>query len=72
MLWHNKHPPGRKETTPKEGEETDWDDPLEWMIERAPHTITEANGIITKHPTFVTDNKMLFDRLAELTRECEY
>ena len=24
----------------KEGEETDWDDPLEQMIERAPHTIT--------------------------------
>ena len=39
----------RKETTPKEGEETDWDDPLEQMIERAP---TEATGTITKHPTF--------------------
>ena len=58
----------RKDTTPKEGEETDWDDPLEQMIERAPHTITGANGTI-KHPTFVTDNKMLFDQLAELTRD---
>ena len=41
------------------------------MIERAPHTITEANGTIIKHPTNVTDNKMLFDKLAELTREHE-
>ena len=41
------------------------------MIERAPHTITEANGTIIKHPTFVTDNKMLFDKLAKLTREHE-
>ena len=61
----------RKDTTPKEGEETDWDDPLEQMIERAPHTITEANGTIIKHSTFVTDNKMLFDKLAELTRDHE-
>ena len=53
----------RKDTTPKEGEETDSDDPLDQMIERAPHTITEANGTIIKHPTFVTDNKMLFDLL---------
>ena len=38
---------------PKEGEETDWDDSLD--------------GPIIKHPTFVTDSKMLFDKLAELT-----
>ena len=56
----------RKDSAPKEGEEIDWDDPLEQMIERAPHTITEADGTIIKHPTFVTDNKMLFDNLAEL------
>ena len=62
----------RKENTPKEGEETDWDEPLEQMIERAPHTITEPNGTITKHPTFVIDNKTLFDKLAELTRDHEY
>ena len=61
----------RKDTPPKEGEEADRDDLLEQMIDRAPHTITEANGTITKHPTFVTDNKMLFDKLAELTREHE-
>ena len=61
----------RKDSTPKEGEDTDWDDPLKRMIERAPHTITEANGTIIKHPTFVTDNKMPFDKLAELTREHE-
>ena len=46
-----------------------WDDQLEQRIERAPHTITVANGTITKHLPFVTDNKMLFDRLAEITRE---
>ena len=61
----------RKDTTPKEGEETYWDDLLEQMIERAPHTITEASGTIIKHPTFVKDNKMLFDKLAELTRDHE-
>ena len=44
---------------------------MEQMIERAPHTITEANGTIIKHPTFVRDNKMLFDKLAEPTREHE-
>ena len=62
----------RKDPTPKEGHETDWDDPLEQMIERAPHPITEANGTILKHPTFVTDNKMLFDTLTQLTREHEW
>ena len=61
----------RKDTTPKEGEESDWDDPLEQMIESAPHTITEGNGTFIKHPTFVTNNKMLFDKLAELTRDHE-
>ena len=55
----------RKDATPKEGEETDWDDLLEQMIESAPHGITEAN------PTFGTENKMLFDKLAELTRKHE-
>ena len=43
----------RKDPTPKEGEDTYWDEPLEQMIERAPHTITEANGTIIKHPTFM-------------------
>ena len=50
----------RKDTTPKEGEETDRDDPLEQMIERTPHTITEANGTIIKHPTFVIDKQHHF------------
>ena len=56
-----------KTSTPKEGEENDWDNPLEQMIERATHTITQADGTIIKHPIFVTDNKMVFDNLAELT-----
>ena len=46
---------------------TDLDGLFKQMIERAPHTISEANGAIIKHPTFVTDTKMLFDKLAELT-----
>ena len=46
----------RKDITPKEGVETDWDDPLEQMIERAPHTMTEANSTTIKHPSFVKDN----------------
>ena len=62
----------RKDCIHKEGEETDLDDPLEQMIERAPHTITEANGTIIKHPTFMTDNKMFFDKLVELSREHEW
>ena len=31
------------------------DDPLEQMIERVPHTLTEVNDTIIKHHTFVTD-----------------
>ena len=54
----------RKDTTPKEGEETDWDDPLE--------PSQRPMALSSKNPTFVTDNKMLFDKLAELTRDHEY
>ena len=61
----------RKDTKPKEGKETDWDDPWEQMIERAPHTVTEANGTIIKHPTTVTENKTLFIKITELTRDHE-
>ena len=61
----------RKDSTPKEKEDTDVDDPLVQMIEGALHTLTEANGTIIKHHTFVTDNKMLFDKFAELPREYE-
>ena len=53
----------KNDSTHKEGEQTDWDDPLEQMIERAPQTITEADGTIIKHPIFVTDNKMLLTSL---------
>ena len=56
---------------PKEGEETDWNGQLEQIIDRAPHTIKEADGTAIKHPTFVTNNKMLFDKFAELTRDHE-
>ena len=61
----------RKDSTPKEKKDTDMDDPLEQMIERVPHTLTEVNDTIINHHTFVTDNKMLFDKLAELTRDHE-
>ena len=52
-------------------EDTDMDDPLEQMIQRVPHTLTEVNDTIINHHTFVTDNKMFFDKLVELTRDYE-
>ena len=57
----------RKDPHPRKGKK------MIGMIDdrESPHTLTEANGTIIKHPTFVTDNKMLFDKLAELTREHE-
>ena len=67
MLWDHKYPFGlhHQERPNTQGkEDNDTDDPLEQMIERAPHTLTEANDIIIKHHTIVTDNKMLFDKLA--------
>ena len=41
------------------------------MIERAPHTITQADGTIIKLPSLVTDNKMSFDKNGKLTCEQE-
>ena len=46
----------RKDSTPKEKEDTVIDDPLEQMIERVPLTLTEVNDTIIKHHTSVTDN----------------
>ena len=40
-----------------------YNDTVVQMIERSPHTITEADGTIIKHPTLVTDNKLFFDNL---------
>ena len=53
----------RKDSTPMEGEETAWDDPWDQIIERVSYTITEADGTIIKHPTFMTDNKMFLTSL---------
>ena len=58
----------RKETTPKEGEETDWDDPLDQMIERAP---CRLRGKWHHHETLHIYDRQLFDKLAELTRDHE-
>ena len=51
LLKDNQYPFGlhHQERLHTQGrEETDWDDPLEQMIERAPHTITEADDTIIK------------------------
>ena len=45
---------------------------MEQLLERAPHIIAEVDGTIIKHPTFGTDYKIFFNKLAELTCEHEY
>ena len=51
-----------------EGEEDAWDDPLDQMIDRAPHFIPQVGANPARHPTFIMDNKTVFDKLAEITR----
>ena len=51
-----------------EGEEDTWDDPLDQMIDWAPHFIPQVGANPTRHPTFIVDNKTVFDKLAEMTR----
>ena len=59
----------RKDSTPKEKEDTDMDDPLEQMIERVPHTLTEVNDTIIKHRICDRYIERFFNKLAELTRD---
>ena len=58
----------REHVEPMEGEEDTWDDPLDQMIDRAPHFIPQVGANPTRHPTFIVDNKTVFDKLAEITR----
>ena len=51
-----------------EGEEDTWDDPLDQMIDRAPHFIPQVGANPERHPTFILDNKTVFDKLGEMTR----
>ena len=58
----------REHVKPMEGEEHTWDDPLDQMIDRAPHFIPQVGANPPRHPTFIVDNKTVFDKLAEMTR----
>ena len=58
----------REHVKPMEGEEDTWDDPLDQMIDRAPHFISQVGANPARHPTFIVDNKTVFDKLAEMTR----
>ena len=51
-----------------EGEEDTWDDPLDQMIDQAPHFIPQVGANPTRQPTFIMHNKTVFDKLAEMTR----
>ena len=58
----------REHTKPMEGEEDTWDAPLDQMIDWAPYFIPQVGANPARHPTFIVDNKTLFDKLAEMTR----
>ena len=58
-----------------EGEEDTWDDPLDQMIDRAPHFFLQVGATPVRHQTFIVDNKTVFDKLAKMTRSytcCSY
>ena len=47
-----------------------WEDPLMQMIDQAPHWIPAAGGVgAIRHPSYVVDNKTVFDKLAEICRK---
>ena len=58
----------REHVKPMEGEEDNWDDNLDQMIDRAPHFIPQVGAYPARHPTFIMDNKTVFDKLAQITR----
>ena len=58
----------REHVEPMEGEEDTWDDPLDQMIDRVLHFIPQVGANPTRHPTFIVDNKTVFDKLDEMTR----
>ena len=58
----------REHINPMEGEEDSWDDPLDQMIDWVPHFIPQVGANPARQPTFVVDNKTVFNKLAEMTR----
>ena len=58
----------REHVEPMEGEKDTWDHPLDQRIDRAPHFIPQVGANHARHPTFIMDNKTVFDKLAEMTR----
>ena len=58
----------REHVKPMEGKEDNWDDPLDQMVDQAPHFIPQVGANPTRHPTFIMDNKTVFDKMAEMTR----
>ena len=58
----------REHVEPMEGEEDTWDDPLDQMIDWAQHFIPRVGANPVRHPTFIVDNKTVFDKLSEMTR----
>ena len=58
----------REHVEPMEGEEDTWDDTLDQMIDQVPHFIPHVGANPARHPTFIVDNKTVFDKLTEMTR----
>ena len=66
----------REQEAPMDEPEGHWEDPMMQMINRAPHRIPAAGGGggggggggvgAVCHPSYVVDNKMVFDKLAEI------
>ena len=56
-----------EQETPMDKLEGYWEDPLMQMIDWAPHWILAAGGVgAIRHPNYVVDNKMVFDKLTEI------
>ena len=63
----------REQETPRDEPEGHWEDPMMQMIDWAPHWIPAAGGAgAVRHPSYMVDNKMVFDKLAEIchTHSC--
>ena len=58
----------REHVEPMEGEKDTWYDPLDKRIDQAMHFIPEVGANPARHPTFIMDNKTVFDKLTEMTR----
>ena len=58
----------REHVEPMEGEDDTWDDHLDQMIDQAPHFIPQVGANPTSQPTFIVDNKTVFNKLTEMTR----